>query len=67
MTVSPSVQLITEATVAQYIHEISARHQPRHQARRLDPRVWHGGSPRVDEVAAIRRARERLTPERAAA
>jgi hypothetical protein len=29
MSPSPSVQLITNATVAQYIHEISVRHRPR--------------------------------------
>lgn len=63
MTVSPSVQLITEATVAQYIHEISVRHRPRNS----DSRPWRAGQPRVDEVAAVRRWRERQTPEREAA
>jgi hypothetical protein len=29
MTISPSAQLITNAVVAEYIHEISARHHSR--------------------------------------
>jgi hypothetical protein len=63
MTVSPSMQLITDATVAQYIHEISVRHGPRSS----EAGAWQTGHPRVAEVAAIRRSRERQTPERAAA
>jgi hypothetical protein len=63
MTLSPSVQLITDATVAQYIHEISVRHRPQSS----DSQAWQAAQPRVDEVAAIRRRREREAAERAAA
>jgi hypothetical protein len=34
MTVSPSAQLITDAVVAEYIHEISVRHRSREPASR---------------------------------
>jgi hypothetical protein len=48
MTTSPSVTLITNATVAQYIHEISVRH------RRQEPDWWsrRAARARADEAAA---------------
>jgi hypothetical protein len=48
MSVSPSAQLITNATVAQYIHEISVRH------RRRDPEWWarRGAGALADEATA---------------
>ena len=50
MTVSPSVQLMTNAVVAEYIHEISARHRPR------DPE-WQGGSAAATRPASALSAR----------
>lgn len=56
MTPSPRPQLIANATVAQYIHEISVRHRPRDQ----EARRWRSSRPGAREAAA-HRARRRLT------
>jgi hypothetical protein len=64
MSISPSVQLITNATVAQYIHEISVRH------RRRDPEWWArpGARARAEEAtAASAGARRHQTQEPVAA
>ena len=55
MSRSPSIELITEATVAEYIHEISARHG------RSDPESRRTGGRRSGPgEASVRRASRRL-------
>ena len=56
MSLSPSIQLLTDAVIAQYIHEISARHRTR------DPESGAGGDGRATATQAIgARPRRRLT------
>lgn len=55
MSNSPSVELITNATVAQYIHEISVRHRPRGP----EVRPWLVPPP-TDEAETDRRFEGRL-------
>jgi hypothetical protein len=55
MSPSTSIQLMTDAVIAQYIHEISVRHRPR------PARTAGGGG-----ASAASSRRPRLSPKRAA-
>ena len=49
MSLSPSIELLTNGVIAQYIHEISVRHRPRSAA---DGRASAVGSP-VQRIASL--------------
>ena len=61
MSPSTSAQLMTEAVIAQYIHEISVRHRarPQRSARQADVRSGHVGDGR--RISAARRELTRLS------